>query len=315
MGSQSLFASVERQFALRYVNVLGIAIIATWLLSPLGGQASLRLLSTELSQSPIDTTVGYHSILSFPKYTVIQSDDLEEYYWTRYGPLFLAALQTSPVNGNESRDLFGNARIPDISSLGADTDATPLALDWHDAKDKSSFIYSSLLGVTVFDVPDTGNVSFVIESSYWEVRCKPFLVNVILESSNGTGQHDSTKLTPEIDGNPSFNMTLKTGFKNTTQYYFDYMSRVSRQESTKTLCSASLRVVESEIGCDGGICDVQRMRNSNRDPFSLIGYDGFTNKYWWYLFQLCQYLPGVDKGPSTVEIRNSGTIENWIADP
>jgi hypothetical protein len=129
MGSQSLFASVERQFALRHVNSLGIAIIAIWFMSPLGGQASLRLLSTELSQSPINTTVGYHAISSFPHYTRIGSSHLEEYYWARYGPLFLAALQTSTVNGNEPRDFFGNARIPDISSLGVDTDTIPHALD------------------------------------------------------------------------------------------------------------------------------------------------------------------------------------------
>jgi hypothetical protein len=64
----------------------------------------------------------------------------------------------STVNGNEPRDLFGNARIPDISSLGADTDAIPLSLDWHDIGDKYSLTYSSLLGNAVFDVLDTGNV-------------------------------------------------------------------------------------------------------------------------------------------------------------
>jgi hypothetical protein len=156
MGSQSLFASVERQFALRHVNFLGIAIIATWFLSPLGGQASLRLLSTELSRSSFNNTVGYHATSSFPNYTVIQSSHLEEYYWTRYGPLFLAALQTSTVNSNEPRDLFGNARIPDISSLGVDTDAIPLALDWHDTSDKYSLTYSSFLGNAVFGVPILG---------------------------------------------------------------------------------------------------------------------------------------------------------------
>jgi hypothetical protein len=318
MGSQSLFASVERQFALRHVNFMGIAIIITWLLSPLGGQASLRLLSTGLSQSSINTTVGYRAISPFRSYTVIQSNHLEEYYWTRYGPLFLAALQTSTVNSNESRDIFGNARIPDISSLGVDTDATPLALDWHDTRDKSSLTYSSLLGNAVFDVPDTGNVSFVIESSYWEVRCKPFFSNITLEEFNETSSYPypPTKLYDEVDGNPSFNMTIKIASDDTpTQYRFDYTSRVSRKEATKTSCSASLRIVESDIGCDGGICDVRRMRNSDRDVFPFFRSDGGTADYWWYLFNLCMYMPGVDKGPSTVNRFGSGIIENWIADP
>lgn len=129
MGSQSLFTSVERQFTLHRIAFLGIAIIATWLLSPLGGQASLRLLSTGSSQNPIDTTVGYYPISSFQNLTVIGAAHLEECSWTRYGPPFLAALQVSPVNGNDFRDIFGNARIPDISFLGADTEVTPLSSD------------------------------------------------------------------------------------------------------------------------------------------------------------------------------------------
>jgi hypothetical protein len=317
MGSQSLFSSVERQFALRHVNLLGIAIITTWFLSPLGGQASLRLLSIGLSQSSINTTVGYHAISSFRIYTVIKYNHLEEYYWTLYGPLFLAALQTSTVNSNESRDIFGNARIPDISSLGSDTDAIPLALDWHDTRDKSSLTYSSLLGNTVFDVPDTGNVSFVIESSYWEVRCKPFFSNITLEDFNKTNSSsDPTKLYAGSYGGASFTMKMEIAPDDTaTRYYFDYVSRVSRLEATNTSCSASLRIVESEIGCDGGICDVRRMRNSDRDVILFVRSDSGAAYYWWYLFNLCMYMPRIDKGPSTVNRFGSGIIENWIADP
>jgi hypothetical protein len=321
MGSQSLFASVERQFALRHVNSLGIAIIAIWFMSPLGGQASLRLLSTELSQSPINTTVGYHAISSFPHYTRIGSSHLEEYYWARYGPLFLAALQTSTVNGNEPRDFFGNARIPDISSLGVDTDTIPHALDWHDTRDKSSLTYSSLLGSTVFDVPATGNVSFVVESSYWEIRCKPFLRNITLEYFEPTyiqseSLSESYLLSPGVNSNPSFNMTIKDASHNTTtQYYFDYMSKAIGAEAIKTSCTASLRIVESEIGCDGGICDVRRMRNSERDVAPFFRSDGDHAKYWWYLRNLCLYMPGVDRGPSTNMVFSSGVIENWITDP
>ncbi|XPS76255.1 hypothetical protein M3J09_008309 [Ascochyta lentis] len=60
IGSQSFFASIERQFGLRRIDFLGVAIIAAWLLSPLGDQASLRLSSTKPSVATFTTPIKYH---------------------------------------------------------------------------------------------------------------------------------------------------------------------------------------------------------------------------------------------------------------
>jgi hypothetical protein len=119
MGRQSFFAGIERQFGLRRINILGVAIIVAWLLSPLGGQALLRLLSTELRETPILTPVGYHAFETHDNFTHIVSSHLEEYYWQSYGPLFLTALQTARYNLEDATHFYGNVKVPDMARLGS----------------------------------------------------------------------------------------------------------------------------------------------------------------------------------------------------
>lgn len=173
IGSQSFFASVERQFGLRRVDFLGIAIISAWLLSPLGGQSSLRLLSTQPSTAVIDAPIKYYGVDQFAKDSLF-SEHMEEYSWAQYAPLYMTALQTSRQTYNKPTDLFGNIRIPDLLSLDTTSQASNLSSQWHDVVDSMKTTYSSLLGVPTIDVPQIGNVSFTLESSYWQVRCSAF---------------------------------------------------------------------------------------------------------------------------------------------
>jgi hypothetical protein len=323
MGSQSVFTGIERQFGLRRVNLLGISIIVAWLLSPLGGQASLRLLSTKPLEIPVNTTVGYHAFETHDEYSNIGGQDmvLEEYYWTRYGPLFLTALQTSGYNFNESRDIFGNVKIPDMTSLGATENMANPSLDWYDVAPVSSLRYSSLLGNPIADVPSSGNISFVAESSYWEIQCEPFSSNFSLETRN-----DSSYDRPRIQASnvgPSFylNASQYTPGQNETFFTFDYQTKLSRREAIAAACSASLRIVESEISCKAAVCGVDRMRNSKRNVSALYDYKDTMMppdfRYWTIFSQLCYYLPGTDLGPPTITtgVRSSELVEQWIADP
>jgi hypothetical protein len=324
MGSQSVFTGIERQFGLRRVNLLGISIIIAWLLSPLGGQASLRLLSTKPLEIHVNNTVGYHAFETHDNYSGIGQQNLvfEEYYWTRYGPLFLTALQTSGYNLNGSRDIFGNVKIPDITSLGAGNNIANDSSDWYDTAEVSSLSYSSLLGNPIADIPRSGNTSFVVESSYWEIQCEPFSSNFTLERRN-----DSSHERPVIQGGsigPSFylNASQYTPGENKTSFTFDYQTKLSRYIATAAACTASIRIVESEINCEASVCVVARMRNSKRNVTALYDYEDATLPapdfpYWTSFSQLCYFLPGADLGPSTKTegIRSSELTEQWIADP
>src|SRR5947209_14530760 len=59
IGSQSLAGTVERLFQLRIFNVLSIFVTLLWLLSPLGSQMSLRLLTKTDVELTSESTVQY----------------------------------------------------------------------------------------------------------------------------------------------------------------------------------------------------------------------------------------------------------------
>ncbi|KAH6625403.1 hypothetical protein C7974DRAFT_200875 [Boeremia exigua] len=302
LGSQSFFASVERQFGMRRLNLLGIGIVVAWLLSPLGGQSSLRLLSTTVSEKVIQTPARYHAVDIFGRWNMY-GEHLEDYYWSSYAPLFLSTLQTSRDNFNGSKDLFGNIRIPDITSLEHFKDTTPPSDDWYDVKDTPSVSYTSLLGSPIRDVPMTANVTFEIETGYWEILCDPFSANFSLSLINDTrtGQNET-----------SFDMLINAPDegKNSTTVGFEYLTRVSYREAIRSNCTAEMRAVHSEVGCIEGVCDVQRMRLSNRDMWPI--FDNTSS--WDTVRYITQFLPGTDLG-STSKLRVSELVEQWMTDP
>lgn len=122
----------------------------------------------------VNTTVKYHSVEGFQEHTLFDYH-MEEYNWPLYSPLYVTALQTSRQNLDEPRDQFGNVRIPDISSLVPNNGTFEANFNWHDIGSEVVPTYTSLYGVPMVDIPKSGNISFTLDFSYWEIRCSPFV--------------------------------------------------------------------------------------------------------------------------------------------
>lgn len=166
---------MERQLGMRRLNLIGIGILMAWLLSPLGGQSSLRLLSIQRADSLL---VRYYAVDIFGRWT-LTGHHLEDYFWASYAPLFISALQISRDNFNGSKDLFGNLRIPNITSLENYANPSSPSGDWYNVGQTSSVTYTSLLGAPIKDVPATVNVTFATETGYWAVSCRPCSSNLL----------------------------------------------------------------------------------------------------------------------------------------
>ncbi|KAJ4343399.1 hypothetical protein N0V95_006661 [Ascochyta clinopodiicola] len=251
---------------------------------------------------------------------------MEETSWGRYAPVYMTSLQTSRLTVNATRDLFGNVRIPDITSLDTTSDPTAVVSDWRHVPEYGHISYASLLGYPTLDVPRVGNVSFTIESTYWEVRCKPFTkgASFALNETIDVDPYEG-KLGPGT-ASTSYALLLKDqGGYNTSlpgsrkiQMGFDYVSKISTNQAINSSCAASLQLVESEVGCDTGICRVQRMRDSKRDPLYLLGQPSYwgDERSWSGLFRmLCEAMPGTDLGPGEPLTRSSQLVERFIYDP
>ena len=59
MASQSVWGTVESQFLMQKLTVVGVNLLFLWALSPLGGQASLRLMQRDTRDTQSSTKLRY----------------------------------------------------------------------------------------------------------------------------------------------------------------------------------------------------------------------------------------------------------------
>lgn len=315
MGCQSVFTAIERQIALRRFDLLGVAIFLAWLLSPIGGQTSLRMLSTQPSIKEFNITARYFPLEGTAAQTFFYGFGRAPLSWTLWAPLYMTALQTSRQYWQSSLDLFGNVRVPDIRQLRSSAiDASDY--DWHDFGSTNDIQYASMLGIPIVGVPEVGNSSFSLQSFYWAVECSDWNQTEFEEV-----EHTQTS---------TFNMTLnwleapsyeRMGFiyqtKRLTQQSMSAFSAIPYSNNTgvhsKTNCTASPTVVESEIECHGQSCSVRRMRKLQRDYYHLLSA---SDSILDFLQLILRYMPGADIGysgePTT---RSSELVEQWMFNP
>lgn len=78
MGSLTIFGAIELQVLLRTFDLLGVSHVVLWALSPLGGQASLRLLDTGVQRAVTNQTLRYLDSDSQSSILANGADVLEE---------------------------------------------------------------------------------------------------------------------------------------------------------------------------------------------------------------------------------------------
>ena len=236
----------------------------------------MRLLSTKPALEALNSTVKYLSFEGFAAQTML-SVHMLELDWIGWGPFYMTALQTSRLSHHRPRDMFGNVRIPDIGLLRSGRNLSHHSYDWLPIESQSALTYTSLLGLPIADIPKLGNVSFTIESSYWQVRCGPWTnadPGILVSRINSSGElfeysgqtytlawSSGTMLDPWP---PATNEDIK--------FDFDYYTKTSLGASgNKTSCTAAFQLVESVVVCEAAACVVQKMRHVARNVTSMFG--------------------------------------------
>lgn len=296
MGCQSLFAAVERQFATRRLDIWGFAILSLWALSPVGGQAALRILHREPQVVSFNQTLRYLPIEA-AQFTSMGGADMASEDYPSYGPLYLASLRTNKGLQNTTMDLWGNVRIPDIDSLTITNQS--LGKDWLNVDYSHPVTYTSLLGLPVFGIPSAGNSSFEILSRYNKLECPnvTFVGNTTAWNSSQWGS--------------SFKMSI--GFStNTTAAGIQSFQLLSMGQTngSEVNCTVAQRDVMSLVECEGVKCQVNAMRPStvaiaDRDPIQYIGY----------LNMLYQFPFVTIWRKSHPMVEGSSPTEQWLINP
>lgn len=166
-GSSTVFGTVSTQFLVGSFNYLALGLFCLWALSPLGGQASLHIIST-VSQ-PSTTTTNITSFNSEKRSFFEISNDNMVHIPTLNG-IYLTSLMAPRKVKVSPVDLWGNVKIPIISQIDPNIKANETG--WYDLEDSiASRPYSALVGIPIVGASLDGNTTFNIESSYFDIIC------------------------------------------------------------------------------------------------------------------------------------------------
>lgn len=316
-GSSSLTSTVTSQLKLRLVSIYGLALIAIWILSPIGGQACLRqMTSSELIASE-DASCTYMSPQGDLGH-IQQGASIASQHAIIDGTFVASMLASAAVKASHI-DAFGNVKIPKIEVC--EQSSTPDQDGWYETSSGST-IFSSLVGLPLYWSPGFENADYAtnVEAQYLNLDC-PFVNTPMNMTAPHFYDHPNGSY---VDGPwegagseiwTAENMTERYhtsqnnagALKPFTFSYWDYaMIRSSR-------CSLTTTYVEAEISCPmGSTCHVSKVRRSPRNATStaytlLENPDSTFYNLPTFLTAFVKLLTG---HPAT-----SGPMQNYLVQP
>ncbi|UPL02119.1 hypothetical protein LCI18_013053 [Fusarium solani-melongenae] len=278
-GSRSFAAAIEGVFFIRTQLSVGLIILFTWAMSPLGGQSASRLLS--IGNSAVATNVSVY--FSDPSYQIsyYPSSLTQEDNGASITALYSATLLSSQEQKRSSRDLWNLPKIPQWSK-------SKKLEEWYevneDALSNDANSYISLLGIKVqglSGVSGETRFNFTTQTSYADFECahdKNIKVDTLAHAGFPT-QHFGTTVWVE-EGK---NSTSKTDPSPLHLSYISYGR--SKEDSGNPIwaiinCTMQTVTVETELRCgpspSATSCAAFRQRrvnghaSSNRPPSILF---------------------------------------------
>ncbi|ORY19853.1 hypothetical protein BCR34DRAFT_471577 [Clohesyomyces aquaticus] len=309
MASQSVWGTVESQLLMRRLTLVGANLLFLWSMSPLGGQASLRLL--EKSESSNYTSAALRYLSTGPaatawsmETTYVEADGK----LTQVNPFYTAALLAPNSIKKGPEDTWGNVKIPRLDCANC---SQPDAQGWIRVPSNlpSAEDYYSLVGIPIVGRPLDKDSNFTLETSYMTLQCQPFkktkyglelnyteleqlapgrIWQNMSEENNPFGRTQTFFLQTDIpltqgedgrlDGFFGFVNESKISRpfrKRTITYTSKYTAGSSNNSLNVANCSLGQVHVETEILCEKAHCHANRVRTSLTDqrPEEFTGFD------------------------------------------
>lgn len=165
LGSQTISSAFLTQIRLRALNFFAVFTLILWCFSPLGSQASLRVIS--IMPSYTFTTINLTTVNTFAGYQYSYADGAGHAKITVANPV-IASMVSSTLLKSRNQDLWGNIRMPVIKDLSNSSSG------WMDIPPTNDLTYASLVGCPVATLPLSGNTSFELPGSYLSLSCLDF---------------------------------------------------------------------------------------------------------------------------------------------
>lgn len=297
---------------LRDFGYIGLAIIVVWALSPVGGQAGLRLLSTSLESAPYNTTNWYLSPLSI-RDTSLQGESGIQTAGDLVVSIYTSSLMGSETTTGTGMDLWGNVKIPDINSLKAGENPG----DWRTVDWNSTVEFTSLLGLPIGRPMSQGNMTFTVTSHHFDVQCvnnifaeKKDLAALSYNLVNETSGPGHSMLFHLADQLPTMTDEVGGDISSRTKFLFGSRTQLDSNHTWGLAnCTLGNLAVDSQVECKSESCRVQAMRPSQRVENS-IGLSQIIN------FTLLFFPTATDYGKekSTNFLHSATLTERWMND-
>lgn len=310
IGSNSLFSALERQISLRGFSVVGYVLMIVWLLSPLGGQSALRLMTQETKSILSNSTVQYLNPDTVLDTALLGASAINSAR-SVFGPIFLTALLSSSKYQDTAMDLWGNVRLPRFSSIEQTTSD-----EWKHVinDDKMNVTYASLIGIPVAFVNENGTSNFSVKARQWDVSCDKNEMQGGKQADFGRMDSSTWKLATLPVNSSCTSWPCSVSFKSianndaTDDDFYNY---------TVAACKLRYEAYETKISCKDKFCAPTSMRKLDVHTgvnYSSVNEDAFIRST--VLANIMATLPTIDNlGVGSVAFRGSSNAEKWMADP
>lgn len=224
MASQSVWGTVESQFLMQRLTVVGANLLFLWALSPLGGQASLRLMQRGVKETYTTSKLRYMTTGPAAMAWGLSSTYVGSGKFADAGALYTAALLAPLATKVGPRDSWGNVKIPTLRALNS-TDAD----EWTVVPGvlSSPESYSSLVGLPIAGLPQATKSNFSLQYTYLSVDCSSFS-QIPYPGNNGSDNVSNTNFTrleELVPGQVWYNKSDESPFGNrngdSTSFFID----------------------------------------------------------------------------------------------
>lgn len=279
IGSRTVFSVISTPIRLRFLHYVWPMLFALWALSPLGSQASLRVISSGPSNSNTTTLVSYLNTSS--PFTVQGGNGI-----ARQGPLinaaFLGALISPLSSKSDIQDAYGNIKVPLLEDAISNS-GQPDEEGWYSTTDRD-LSYASLVGLPMEGLGSDGTTFLSIESSYLYPACEL----TILDLSNPTEQDEWKGFSDDTCNNgihggfalklhePVGDRTRLTATEPRQVILGSEGSGEAGAVATMATCNMTTTHVEARYRCNGMSCTATGVRKSTEPPAPASQLEGIT---------------------------------------
>ncbi|KAF4832306.1 hypothetical protein CGCTS75_v004722 [Colletotrichum tropicale] len=273
LNCRTVFSAFTTPISLRAANRLTPLLIILWALSPLGGQAALRVMEMVPSTATEPWLFQNLEYMSAFRHSGPQSSSGFSLL-PSIQSAFVTALGTPADIKAEPQDLFGNIKIPMVEAFQSlyqmedDNRQDDNRQDndgWYqlDSKSAASTVWSSIAGIpvaTLGGLSSKSNYSFAFETSYIYADCS-------VQRGTSMNFTEWASYRQEGPGRHSTNRTLVIYTKrppspfDTNPLELVFTSYASTQElTTNATCVLRTTYVEVDVGCHGTTCGARHVR-------------------------------------------------------